>query len=279
MSDNASFSKVLDIEQTLSELTATVDRLQQERNDLEIALTTAVEHGDAIESQLEMANRQLQSEVQERRNVEKQLRYLVNTISQKSRDLEMVLHTITEHSDQLDLHWLDRYVESEAAAKQDALTGLSNRRMLDTAIAAEWARMRRERKPLAMIMCDIDYFKEYNDLYGHPAGDEALRDIAQMLRDTVHRGGDVVARYGGEEFLILLPDTDLSGALKVAEAIQARVAEHTLIHEGSPFDNRLTLSMGAAATVPEHDDDSTLFAEVDRLLYQAKQQGRNRIVT
>lgn len=278
MSGSDPYIKVLDLEQTLAELTAMVDALQQERDDLEIALTTAIEHGDAIESQLELANRQLQNEVRERLTVEKQLRDLVATITQKSRDLEVVLQTITEHADQIDLQWLARYIESESIARQDSLTGLANRRMLDECIAKEWARARRECHALALLMCDIDHFKAYNDHYGHSAGDGCLQRIADILRDVVHREGDLVARYGGEEFVVLLPNTELDGARLVAEHLRAALAAAALPHAGSPLGGVITVSIGVAAHRPEGDNDGTLFAEADRLLYLAKQQGRNRIV-
>ncbi|HRP96373.1 MAG TPA: diguanylate cyclase [Rhodocyclaceae bacterium] len=277
MSGSDPYIKVLDLEQTLAELTAMVDALQQERNDLEIALTTAIEHGDAIESQLAMANRQLQNEVRERLTAERQLRDLVATITQKSRDLEVVLQTITEHADQIDLHWLARYIESESSARQDSLTGLANRRMLDESIASEWSRTRRERHALAMLMCDIDYFKAYNDHYGHSAGDACLQRIAAILRDMVRREGDLVARYGGEEFVVLLPNTELAGARRIAENIRGALAAAALPHAGSPL-GVITVSIGVAAHRPDGDDDGALFAEADRLLYLAKQQGRNRIV-
>lgn len=271
------YVKVLDIEQTLSDLTSMVDRLRTERDDLEIALTTAIEHGDAIETQLELANRQLLREVQERRAVEKQLRTLVAAITQKSRDLEMVLQTITEHADQIDQQWLHRYVESEEVARIDSLTTLANRRHLDEVIAREWAHARRERQPLAMLMCDVDHFKEYNDLHGHRAGDECLRLIADVLTDALHRTGDLAARYGGEEFVLLLPNTDRDGALNVAQGIQQTLAKKAIPHGSSPLSPYITLSIGVVALVPESGDESPLFTEVDRLLYRAKQQGRNRI--
>tara|TARA_R110002049_G_scaffold262686_1_gene438757 strand:+ start:529 stop:1404 length:876 start_codon:yes stop_codon:yes gene_type:complete len=275
---NTPYVKVLDLEQTLSGLTEMVDLLRTERDDLEIALTTAIEHGDAIESQLATANSQLQKEVLERRNVEKQLRLLVATITEKSRDLELVLQTITEHADQIDMEWLNRYIESESAARHDSLTGLANRRMLDEAIASEWARGRRESRPVAMLMCDVDHFKEYNDLHGHRAGDECLRRIADVLGGALHRKGDLAARYGGEEFIVLLPNTDREGARAIAANIQRALAHEAIEHGNSPLGAHITLSIGVSAMVPENGDEGPLFAEVDRLLYQAKQQGRNRIV-
>ncbi len=277
MDVNSPYVKVLDIEQTLADLNRTVDQLRQERDDLEIALTTAVEHGDAIESQLELANRQLQREIHERRGIEQQLRRLVATITEKSRDLELVLQTITEHSDQMDLHWLGRYIESENTARRDPLTGLANRRLLDETMSREWARGRRQRQWVAMLLCDVDFFKSYNDRHGHQAGDHCLVRIAGALKGQLHREGDLIARYGGEEFVLLLPDTDETGALRVAETVQASFEQLQIPHEDSPW-GRITLSIGAASMMPSHQDEAALFAEVDRRLYMAKQQGRNRVI-
>ncbi len=276
MSGQSPYVKVLDIEQTLAELQAMVDQLQQERSDLEIALTTAIEHGDAIESQLEMANRQLQNEVRERLAVERQLRDLVTTITQKSRDLEVVLQTITEHSDQIDLQWLGRYIEAEHTARIDSLTGLANRRKLDETIDSEWARARRNRQSLAMLVCDVDYFKNYNDLYGHQHGDLCLQQLAAILTAALHRDGDLAARYGGEEFVIVLPNTDACGARQLAEGLQEALRRAAIPHEASPY-WQLTMSIGVAACIPDGSDPGTLFAEADRLLYLAKQRGRNQI--
>lgn len=278
MSIKDPYVKVLDLEQTLAELTAMVDQLNQERCDLEIALTTAIEHGDAIEAQLETANRQLKNEVHERLVVERQLRDLVSTITQKSRDLELVLQTITEHADQIDLQWLNRYIESENAARQDVLTGLANRRKLDECLAQEWARARREGESLAVLMCDVNFFKPYNDLHGHQAGDECLKQVAAVLRDTLNRSNDLIARYGGEEFVVLLPNTRAAGALKVANSLHEALKAARLPHGASPLSDYITISIGVAAQVPADGDEHDLLAEVDRLLYIAKQQGRDRIV-
>lgn len=278
MPGSTPYIKVLDFEQTLTELTSMLDTLRQERDDLEIALTTAIEHGDAIESQLELANRQLQNEVRERLTIERQLRDLVTTITQKSRDLEVVLQTITEHADEIDLHWLARYMESETVARHDPLTGLANRRLLDETIAKEWTRARREGHTLALLMCDMDHFKTYNDHYGHSAGDDCLQRIAGILREVAHREGDLVARYGGEEFVVVLPNTELEGARAVAERIRSALAAAALPHAGSPL-GVITVSIGVVARSPlDGDSGDTLFAEADRLLYVAKQKGRDNIV-
>lgn len=278
MHGNDEYAKLLNLRQTIDGLTAIVQQLEQERSDLEIALITAVEHGDAIESQLEQANHQLRNEVRERLTVEKQLRDLVTTITQKSSDLELLLQTITEHSDEMDLHWLKRYIEADSAAREDALTGLANRRCLDECMEREWARSRRESEPLAALMCDVDHFKAYNDRYGHPAGDVCLARVGAVLRAVLRREGDLAARYGGEEFTVLLPNTDLDGAARVAERIQEDLARAAIPHLDSPVKPVLTLSIGVAAMIATGTAGGILLAEADRLLYLAKQQGRDRIV-
>ena len=266
-----------DGEASLEELRRTVAELRQERDDLEIALSTAIEHGDAIEDQLGLANQQLQTELRERRSTEKKLRELVDAISRKSQDLELLVKTITEHSDTVEDHWLTRYEESAVTARTDALTELANRRMLDEMLAREWARARRHGEPLAMLVCDIDYFKFYNDNYGHQPGDDCLRQVARVLGQHASRDSDLAARYGGEEFVVLLPATGVDGATLVGQSIQKTVHRLGLPHEESPY-GVVTLSVGVAALIPDHDNESLLFAEADRRLYLAKQQGRNRVI-
>ena len=143
----------------------------------------------------------------------------------------------------------------------------------------EWRRMIREQSPLAVILCDIDYFKNYNDHFGHQAGDNCLRKVAQAISDVVQRAADLVARYGGEEFVVILPNIEESGALKVAETIRQNVEKLQLEHSQSSISNFVTLSLGVACTIPnENNSPELLLATADKALYQAKQQGRNQAV-
>jgi diguanylate cyclase (GGDEF)-like protein len=154
----------------------------------------------------------------------------------------------------------------------DGLTGVSNRRFFEIMIDKEARRSRRYDRDLAVISADIDRFKEYNDVFGHPAGDDALREFARCLRREARRSLDVVARCGGEEFSVLLPETDGAGALAAAEKMRARIG-------GDPrFLQRLTASFGIAVGRGEMADPQALIDRADRALYQAKQQGRNRCV-
>lgn len=164
-------------------------------------------------------------------------------------------------------------------ATTDALTGIANRRSFDECLDREWKRMLREKTPLSLILCDIDFFKNYNDRYGHPAGDACLRAVGQALRSCVVRPGDMVARYGGEEFVLVLPDTPMSGALHIAEQIQTAIRKLAIPHADSAIDPLVTLSLGVALGLPLPETHAVdLLAAADAALYRAKQQGRNRVV-
>jgi diguanylate cyclase (GGDEF)-like protein len=161
----------------------------------------------------------------------------------------------------------------------DGLTGISNRRQFDLSLLAEWQRALRNQQDLSLIMLDIDYFKRYNDSYGHPAGDECLRIMGSMLRRIVKRSTDVLARYGGEEFVILLPDTSAQGAGLIAERIADELAMLNLPHKASSLGGKLTVSMGCATCkVSRGSKPDILVAAADEALYQAKGAGRNRFV-
>ncbi|MEL6439542.1 MAG: diguanylate cyclase [Cyanobacteria bacterium J06621_8] len=161
----------------------------------------------------------------------------------------------------------------------DDLTKIANRRKFDQYLAAEWSRLAREQNLLSLILCDVDYFKLYNDTYGHPAGDRCLRQVAQAISDVVKRPADLVARYGGEEFAIILPNTPLAGAIHLAQQIKLQIQALKLPHINSPIDLYVTLSLGVACCLPQPDGNfETLVAAADRGLYQAKATGRNRVV-
>jgi diguanylate cyclase (GGDEF)-like protein len=161
---------------------------------------------------------------------------------------------------------------------EDGLTGLANRRRFDEVLENEWQRAAREQQPLALIMMDIDYFKNFNDIYGHQAGDDCLKKVAACLRKNVRRAGDLVARYGGEEFVVVLPNTDLDGGREVAEAMHRTVKDMQLRHKGASGRDHLTISAGVAAVIPGRGDDSAeLLEKADRALYRAKRAGRDRV--
>lgn len=173
---------------------------------------------------------------------------------------------------------LDLQKELEELSYKDGLTGVSNRRMLDVVLEQEWERARRERQPLSVLLIDIDFFKQYNDYYGHIQGDDCLKQVAHTLSDVATRSRDFFARYGGEEFLMILPETDALAARKVAERCQQFIFKTQIPHERSEVSQILTISIGSGTTVPNRGDTLRDFADsVDRALYQAKQAGRNQI--
>ncbi|WP_160299546.1 sensor domain-containing diguanylate cyclase [Leptolyngbya iicbica] len=161
----------------------------------------------------------------------------------------------------------------------DGLTQIANRRCFDERIHREWQRAATRRSPLSLMLLDVDYFKRYNDLYGHQAGDECLIQVAQAAAQVVKRPDDLVARYGGEEFAILLPDTDLKGALAVAQRLQQAIEDLAIAHRGSEVSQRVTVSIGIAHLLPQADKNlSTLIHLADQALYEAKRLGRNQYV-
>jgi len=159
----------------------------------------------------------------------------------------------------------------------DGLTGIANRRHFDEVLLREWRRAMRQGEELSILMCDIDYFKQYNDTCGHQSGDECLRLIAQTLTKSMDRGGDLLARYGGEEFVAVLPGTSLNGASFVAAQMRKAVNKLAIPHTGSPY-GHITASFGIASAVamPETNPQEIVGA-ADRALYKAKHNGRNRV--
>lgn len=160
----------------------------------------------------------------------------------------------------------------------DGLTSVINRRHFDELYDQEWRRAVRHGTSLAVILVDIDFFKLYNDTYGHPQGDNCLILVAKALQDMVRRPGDLVARYGGEEFVVVLPMTPLEGALHVAEVMRARVEALQIRHSTSSVSTYVTISVGAAAQVPDRQcNPQSLIEAADQALYRAKNEGRNLV--
>lgn len=175
----------------------------------------------------------------------------------------------------------EAYERMEVMASTDALTGLANRRRFEEALTGEWARCAREQQPLSLLLMDVDHFKRFNDLYGHPAGDTCLRDIAGCLDEVARRPGDLPARLGGEEFALLMPVTDEEGALHIAERLRQGVVSRAIPHEGSTGSGSVTVSIGVATVRPGHGMDgheqSAFMSAADAALYAAKRGGRNRV--
>ncbi|WP_422126877.1 GGDEF domain-containing protein [Thioalkalivibrio sulfidiphilus] len=168
--------------------------------------------------------------------------------------------------------------ELEELSFKDGLTGLANRRMFDSVLSLEWSNARRNHQPLSLILLDIDYFKQYNDCYGHLQGDDCLMRVARILESAATRARDFIARFGGEEFVLILPETDAQAAEKVAQRCRTLILDAGIPHESSESLPFLTASLGVSTIIPSHGDEPGEFVdEVDRLLYKAKQEGRNRV--
>lgn len=160
----------------------------------------------------------------------------------------------------------------------DGLTGIANRRFFDQMLKKEWGRCWREKKALSFLILDVDFFKRYNDIYGHPQGDLCLKRIAKAIQAKCFRSGDVVARYGGEEFTCLLPNTDEKGAKYVAETLRQEIEKLQIVHEGSDVSAYITVSVGVATQTPASQDAiKEMIMRADSALYQAKGNGRNQV--
>lgn len=169
--------------------------------------------------------------------------------------------------------------EMRSFSNIDGLTGVANRRRYDECVEDEFHRARRGGTPLSLIMIDIDYFKAYNDCYGHQAGDACLVRIAETLNGALHRSGDLLARYGGEEFVVVLPGVDRQGAYLIAENMRSKVAELNISHQNNPDASQVTISLGAVSLIPlQADKLDELQLAADKALYQAKRAGRNQVV-
>ncbi|GAB6158979.1 hypothetical protein JCM39194_21790 [Desulfotomaculum varum] len=174
----------------------------------------------------------------------------------------------------------DYNIKLQQLSTCDALTGIANRRCLDEFIHRCWQQAASELSWLAVIMVDIDYFKNYNDTYGHQAGDDCLRQVAASLRDSLHQSAGLVARYGGEEFAVVLPNTDSNSACAVAEILRQSIEACCIPHPGSHSSKYVTVSLGVAATIPSlSGSPQSLIEQADQALYRAKSEGRNKVCT
>ncbi|WP_461209451.1 GGDEF domain-containing protein [Desulfocurvus sp. DL9XJH121] len=219
---------------------------------------------------------------QQYQELERHREDLEDMVWQKSRELvlrneELALEVEVRKRTELALEKLN--LELERLASVDGLTQVANRRLFDQRLEDEWRRLVRQGEPLSLIMCDVDYFKNYNDTYGHIAGDDCLRRVARAVASTARRPADLAARYGGEEFVVLLPGTNLDGAAILANDIQAAVAALDIPHSASMAGARVTLSIGVSSTVPVNfGNPEQLVSDADKALYEAKNEGRNRVV-
>jgi two-component system, chemotaxis family, response regulator WspR len=168
--------------------------------------------------------------------------------------------------------------ELERLSFLDGLTGVANRRYFDKTVAEEWGRAARLNTWLAVIMIDIDFFKRFNDTYGHQHGDDCLKQVAHTLNASLKRSGDSLFRYGGEEFAAILPNVNIDGAMIVAESMRSGVESLNISHVSSSIAEYVTISLGVGSMIPTyHSTPSAMIFQVDRALYAAKQGGRNQI--
>jgi diguanylate cyclase (GGDEF)-like protein len=189
------------------------------------------------------------------------------SLDQKVSELEVLRAELEQANTRLD-----------QLARLDGLTSIPNRRALDTWLAEEWSRAQRQRQSVCVLMLDIDDFKRYNDFYGHLAGDNCLRAVAQTMASHLHRNSDFCARYGGEEFVVILHDTELEGGVTVAQRLSESIDQLALPHLMSSAQKFVTVSIGVASQVPgiEHSVDD-LLRRADQALYRAKALGRHKI--
>ena len=203
--------------------------------------------------------------------------------------IQKLQHSLQEQNAQLQQEIKQRH-RAEAALQEanqelqrlatlDGLTQIANRRRFDECLSKAWRILAREQLPLSLLLCDVDFFKLYNDSKGHQAGDECLYQVAQAMKCAVKRPADLVARYGGEEFAVILPNTHGEGAMRVAKEILLSVRRLCVAHPKSPISEYVTLSLGVSCTIPWYKGSpEALIAMADRALYQAKQSGRDRAV-
>lgn len=206
-----------------------------------------------------------------------------NLMTQKLQDsflnLEKANTNLEQKVDQRTRQLQQANEQLQHLANIDGLTQISNRHCFDSSLDQQWRLCLREQKPIALILCDVDYFKAYNDIYGHPTGDRCLQQIAQAISQTVNRPNDLVARYGGEEFAVILSNTDLNGAICVAEKIKSQIQALKIRHLGSQINQYVTISCGVTSRIPNQTLSSEwLIALADRALYEAKDQGRDRLI-
>jgi len=259
-------TKVENLEQEIKELKAQNQNLKDQLNNKIIH-----------EQQLALANYSLQTEIIDRQQTEAALRLLVEKLASEKNDLELILDTTTSHSDTIEALLYDKALSLAREVTIDGLTQIANRRAFDQRLVKEWQRLARECSPLSLLLCDVDFFKRFNDRYGHPAGDECLKSVAKAIESCIRRPADLAARYGGEEFAVILPDTDSRGASFCAEQIRFEIENLNILHISSQINSYVTASLGISAINPhiEFTTSQQLIKEADLALYQAKREGRN----
>jgi diguanylate cyclase (GGDEF)-like protein len=263
----------------IKRLNQEIERLSIENEDLQIALLTTAEHGDIIEAQLEESNRKLKEEINERKRAESSLQAVLDVVSRQKEDLEILIEILTEHGDVIHNELFEKMMKANQLAGTDPLTQLSNRRSFEDYLKQQWQKMMKAKLPLTIMICDIDYFKQYNDTYGHLAGDNCLQKVANVFREVVTPEFGLISRYGGEEFAGIFPNRNETEAISLSEKIQEKIREMKVSHTNSQVSDYITLSIGITSVIPSPEiTPEIVLDQADRLLYLAKHQGRNQIV-
>ncbi|MDJ1184087.1 diguanylate cyclase [Roseofilum casamattae] len=261
------------LQQEMAQLYQRIASLVQEKQDLEVLLDTTIEHADMVEALLHESNLQLRTELLQRKLVEKELEHskkelekVLEIVSRDKKDLEIILETITEHGD-----FIEEQTHQESI--HDTLTGLYNRQYLQEYLDREFERAQAESRTLSLVTIDIDYFKRFNDTFGHDVGDRVLCQVGECLQQLVGDLG-IACRYGGEEFILILPNTDRQEAQQLAEKICYEVK-----HPSAPGQNphTVTVSLGVAYYPDCGLTSLELLKSADIALYQAKKNGRDRV--
>jgi diguanylate cyclase (GGDEF)-like protein len=254
----------------LPDLQRQLELLNRKIQDYQIELALSNEHGDILQEHLYRLSQSLTAEIRERQATEQKLQRVLSAIRQEKGDLEVLVQILIEQG--------DTAAEESEKARIDGLTRIANRRRFDEYLAREWERCALQSEPIAILLCDVDHFKAYNDFYGHQAGDQCLKAVAQSIERCCGTGS-LVARYGGEEFAAIFPGASRELALKRAESILAAVSGANLPHRKSGVSDHVTVSIGIVCRVPVSARDRDLLAfidDADRNLYLAKRRGRNR---
>ncbi|NJM57451.1 MAG: diguanylate cyclase [Synechococcales cyanobacterium RU_4_20] len=249
-----SYRDIVTVEDARQEISALNEKLQDFNHTLEESVRMRTQ-------ELEEKNRQLEIEIQARMKAQEELQKLNRALDRANKELDRANRQLL------------------AVANQDGLTKLANRRRFDEYLEQTWRQALRDRHTLTLILCDIDYFKQFNDTYGHVEGDRCLQTVAETIERAIERPMDLAARYGGEEFALILPNTNLQGGQVVAEKLQIALEQLSIGHASSLVSDRITLSIGVSALLPTSElTTETLLAATDTALYEAKKSGRARVV-
>ncbi|PZD71392.1 3'3'-cGAMP-specific phosphodiesterase 2 [Acaryochloris thomasi RCC1774] len=250
-----SYRDIITAEEDRREIASLNEKLQDFNRNLEESVKIRTR-------ELEAKNQQLEAEIQARLKTQEKLQAINKALDLANQELDQLNRQLA------------------LAANQDGLTKLANRRRFDEYLEQSWKQAVRDQKALTLMLCDIDYFKQYNDTYGHLQGDHCLQVVAQTIDGAIRRPLDLAARYGGEEFAIILPNTNSEGAMAVAEKLRADLDQQALVHKSSSVSDRITLSIGISTLVPTAElTVPALIAATDTALYQAKKAGRAQIAS